>query len=66
MQGMSITIRVEVNASGEPTGEIRFEPHIPNSGFEQRLRKDFLSMDYHPAQRNGRAVADWVEMGLSF
>lgn len=66
MRGMSVTILVEVNARGEPTGAIRFEPSIPNAGFEQKLRRDFLSMDYQPANRNGRAVADWAEMSLNF
>lgn len=66
MQGMSITIRVEVDARGEPTGAITFEPSIPHAGFERELREDFLGMDYLPASRNGRAVADWMEMSMSF
>ena len=66
MRGLSVTIRVEVNARGEPTGAIVFEPSIPNAGFERKLRRDFLSMDYQPAIRNGRAVHDWVEVSRNF
>lgn len=66
MRGMTISIRVHVSARGKPTGAIVFEPSIPDSGFEKRLRDDFLGMDYHPASRNGRPVADWMEMSMSF
>lgn len=64
LKGMIVTIRVLLNARGEPTGEIVVQPHIPNSGFDRELRRKFLSMDYVPASRNGQAVSDWAEMSL--
>lgn len=66
VRGMVVTIRVLVDARGRPTGEILVRPHIPNSGFAQRLRKEMLSMDYVPARRGGRAVAEWAEVTLTF
>lgn len=66
LKGMVVTIRVLVDAGGRPTGEIQVQPSIPNSGFDRELRKRFLSMDYVPAIRGGRAVSDWAEMTLTF
>jgi hypothetical protein len=66
VKGMRVTVHVQVDARGEPTGEIRVEPRIPNSGFDRELRKDLLSMDYFPARRDGLAVADWAEMTFTF
>lgn len=66
VKGMRVTVRVLVDARGEPTGEILVEPQIPNSGFDRRFRKDLLSMDYIPASHGGLAVSDWVEMTFTF
>ncbi len=66
VKGMRVTVRVQVDARGEPTGEILVEPRIPNSGFDRELRKGLLSMDYIPARRDGLAVRDWAEMTFTF
>ncbi|MFQ5530152.1 MAG: hypothetical protein ACE5FP_07345, partial [Gemmatimonadota bacterium] len=66
VKGMRVTVRVQVDARGEPTGEILVQPRIPNSGFDRKLRKELLSMDYVPASRGGLAVADWAEMTFTF
>ena len=66
MKGMRVTVRVQVDARGVATGEILVDPGIPNSGFDRRLRQELLSMDYVPAQRGGRPVADWAEMTFTF
>lgn len=66
VRGMVVTIRVLVDARGKPTGEILVQPRIPNPGFARRLRKEMLSMDYVPARRGGRAVAEWAEVTLTF
>ena len=66
VKGMRVTVRVLVDARGEPTGEILVQPRIPDSGFDRRLRKELLSMDYVPASRGGRAVSDWAEMTFTF
>ena len=58
VKGMRVTVRVLVDARGEPTGEILVEPRIPNSGFDRKLRKELLSMDYVPASSGGMAIAD--------
>lgn len=66
VKGMRVTVRVLVDARGEPTGEILVEPRIPNSGFDRKLRKELLSMDYIPASHGGLAVSDWAEMTFTF
>ncbi len=66
VKGMVVTIRVLVDARGRPTGEILVQPRIPNSGFDRKLRKEMLSMDYVPASRGGQAVAAWAELTLTF
>lgn len=66
VKGMRVTVRVQLDALGKPTGEIQVEPRIPDSGFDRELRKGLLSMDYFPARRDGLAVADWAEMTFVF
>lgn len=66
LRGQRVTLRVHVNALGEPTGEIEIQPRIADSGFEKQLRRDVLAMDFLPARRDGRAVADWAELTLTF
>lgn len=66
LRGRRVTLRVHVDALGEPTGEIEIQPRIADSGFEKQLRKDVLAMDFLPARRDGRPVADWAELTLTF
>jgi hypothetical protein len=66
LRGQRVTLRVHVDALGEPTGEIEIQPRIADSGFEKQLRRDVLAMDFLPARRDGRAVADWAELTLTF
>lgn len=66
LRGHRVTLRVHVDALGEPTGAIEIEPRIADSGFEKQLRKDVLAMDFLPARRDGRPVADWAELTLTF
>ena len=66
LRGQRVTLRVHVDALGEPTGEIEIQPRIADSGFAKQLRRDVLAMDFLPARRDGRAVADWAELTLTF
>lgn len=66
LKGQRVTFRVHVDATGEPTGEIEIRPRIADSGFEKQLRKDLLAMDFLPGRQDGRPVADWVELTLTF
>lgn len=66
LRGHRVTLRVHVDARGEPTGEIEIQPRIADSGFEKQLRRDVLAMDFLPARREGRPVADWAELTLTF
>lgn len=66
LKGQRVTLRVRVDATGEPTGEIEIQPKIANAGFEKQLRKDVLSMDFLPGRQDGRPVSDWAELTLTF
>lgn len=66
LRGQRVMLRVHVDALGEPTGEIEIRPRIADSGFEKQLRRDVLAMDFMPARRDGRPVADWAELTLTF
>jgi hypothetical protein len=66
MKGRRVTFRVHVDSRGEPTGEVEIEPRIADSGFENRLRKDLLKMDFLPGRVDGRPVADWAELTYTF
>jgi len=66
LKGQRVTLRVRVDATGEPTGEIEIQPKLANAGFEKQLRRDVLAMDFLPGRQDGRAVADWAELTLTF
>ena len=66
LKGQRVTFRVRVDATGEPTGEIEIQPKIRDADFVKRLRQDLLAMDYLPGRLDGRPVADWAELTLTF
>lgn len=66
LKGHRVTFRVQVDASGEPTGEIEIQPRIAESAFMRRVRNDLLTMDYLPGRRDGRPVSGWAELTLTF
>lgn len=66
LKGQRVTLRVRVDARGEPTGEVEIRPRIADAGFERKLREDLLAMDFLPARQDGRPVADWAELTLTF
>lgn len=66
LRGQSVTLRVRVDSRGEPTGEIEIEPRIADARFEKQLRRDVLAMDFLPGRQDGRPVADWAELTLTF
>lgn len=66
LKGRRVTFRVHVDSQGEPTGEVEIQPRIADSGFENRLRKDLLKMDFLPGRVDGRPVADWAELTYTF
>lgn len=66
LKGRRVTFRVRVDERGEPTGEIEVRPRIDETEFVRRVRDDLLTMDYLPGRRDGRPVADWAELTLTF
>lgn len=66
LKGQRVTFRVRVDETGEPTGEIEVQPRVDETEFMRKVRKDLLGMDYLPGRRDGRPVADWVELTLTF
>lgn len=66
LRGQRVTFRVRVDERGEPTGEIEVLPEIADTEFARRVRKDLLTMDYLPGRQDGRPVADWAELTLTF
>lgn len=66
LKGQRVTLRVRVDSRGEPTGEIEIQPRIADAGFERQLRRDVLAMDFLPGRQDGRPVADWAELTLTF
>lgn len=66
LKGRRVTFRVRVDERGEPTGEIEVRPRIEETDFVRRVRDDLLTMDYLPGRQDGRPVADWAELTLTF
>jgi len=66
LKGERVTFRVQVDETGEPTGEIEVQPKVRETAFMQKVRADLLNMDYLPGRRDGRPVSDWVELTLTF
>lgn len=66
VRGMRVTVRLRVDASGEPTGEVELRPPTPSRAFNRKLRENVVRMEYYPARRAGRAVAGWAEITFVF
>lgn len=66
LRGMRVTVRLRVDASGRPTGEVELHPPTPSRKFNRKLRQNVVRMAYYPARRDGRAVAGWAEITFVF
>jgi TonB family protein len=66
VRGMRVTVRVHVDAAGQPTGDVELLPPTPNRRFNRQLADKVRRMDYHPARRDGTPVAGWAEITFVF
>ena len=66
VKGLRVTVRVYVDATGEPTGDVELEPPTPNRRFNDILKRKVREMRYHPARRNGNPVPGWAEITFIF
>lgn len=65
-RGMEVTVRVRVDATGRPTGEVELVPPTPDRAFNHRLRQRAVRMEYLPARRGGVPVPGWAEITFVF
>lgn len=65
VKGTRIQIRVLVSAEGRAL-DVELRPQTPNSRFNRRLIDTYMSAEYKPAVRMGRAVSAHTEITLIF
>ena len=63
---MKVTIRVQVDAYGRPTGYVELVPPTPNKKFNRKLEDKARGMQYYPARLDGRPVPGWAEITFVF
>lgn len=66
VRGSRVTVRVEVDRSGRPTGNVVLEPPTPDGSFNRRLKRRMASLEFLPATRNGEPIAAWAEITFLF
>lgn len=66
VRGARVTVRVEVDARGRPTGDVLLDPPTASESFNRTLRRRMTSLDYLPARRDGEPVAGWAEITFVF
>lgn len=66
VKGMEVTVRIHVDASGRPTGEVVLVPPTPDRGFNREIEDRVRRMEYRPASRNGQPVDGWAEITFIF
>ncbi len=66
VRGLEVTVRVHVDASGIPTGEVELDPPTPDRKFNEEIEDRVRRMEYRPASRNGAPVDGWAEITFIF
>ena len=66
VRGMEVVVRVFVDRTGTPTGQVELIPSTPDPGFNRRLEEKILRMEFHPARLDGIAVPGWAEITFIF
>lgn len=66
VRGTRVTVRVEVDVRGDPTGEVVLDPPTPSESFNRRLRRRMASLEFLPARRDGQPVRGWAEITFVF
>ena len=66
VRGLEVTVRVHVDASGKPTGEVQLDPPTPDRRFNREIEDRVRRMEYRPASRNGQPVEGWAEITFIF
>lgn len=66
VRGMEVVVRVFVDRTGTPTGQVELIPSTPDLGFNRRLEEKVLRMEFHPARLDGIAVSGWAEITFVF
>jgi hypothetical protein len=65
VKGTRVQIRVLVGADGRAL-DVELRPQTPDARFNRRLIDTYMSVDYRPAVRMGRAVSAYTEITLIF
>lgn len=66
VRGLRVTVRVEVDADGRPTGRVELVPPTPSEAFNRTLRQRMTDVRYLPLRRGGEAVKGWAEITFVF
>lgn len=66
VRGHRVTVRVEVDERGRPTGRVELAPPTPSESFNRELRRRMKQLEFVPARRDGRPVTAWAEITFTF
>lgn len=66
VRGHRVTVRVEVDPRGRPTGRVELVPPTPSEDFNRRLEERMARLEFLPARRDGRPVTAWAEITFTF
>ena len=66
VRGLEVTVRIHVDASGRPTGEVQLVPPTPDRRFNREIEDRVRRMEYRPASRDGTPVDGWAEITFIF
>lgn len=66
VRGSRVTVRVEVDADGRPTGRVELLPPTPSESFNRTLRQRMTSVRYLPQRHGGEPVKGWAEITYVF
>lgn len=66
VRGHRVTVRVQVDPRGRPTGRVELVPPTPSDDFNRRLKERMVRLEFLPARRDGRPVTAWAEITFTF
>lgn len=66
VRGHRVTVRVEVDERGRPTGRVELVPPTPSQAFNRELRRRMTRLEFTPGRRDERAVTAWAEITFTF
>lgn len=66
VRGHRVTVRVEVDPRGRPTGRVELVEPSPSESFNRELRRRMTRLEFLPARRDGRPVTGWAQITFTF